>query len=183
PSLLAGTYSITVEQTGFKTANRKGIQLQISTPIVIDISLDIGQANEIVNVEGAFEKLQTGNATIGNVVEQKSIERLPLNGRNPLSLITLEAGVVQRSAGAGSNIISVNGSRDRAFNVTIDGIDANESSVPTATNNLYRLNPDNIKEYKVTTNNATAEEGRNSGASVSIATRSGANDLHGTVFH
>ena len=183
PSLPVGNYRITVEMSGFKTANRMGAILQVDTPLVVDVTLEVGQASEVVNVEGAFEKLQTGNATIGNVVEQKAIESLPLNGRNPLSLITLEAGVTQRSAGAGSNTISVNGSRDRAFNLTIDGIDANESSVPTATNNIYRLNPDNIKEYKVTTNNATAEEGRNSGASVSIATRSGGNDLHGTVFH
>jgi hypothetical protein len=183
PSLPVGSYAITVEMRGFKTTNRTGAILQVDTPLVVDMALEVGQASEIVNVEGSFEKLQTANATIGNVVEQKAIEQLPLNGRNPLSLITLEAGVAQRSAGAGSNTISVNGSRDRAFNVTIDGIDANESSVPTATNNIYRLNPDNIKEYKVTTNNATAEEGRNSGASVSIATRSGGNDLHGTVFH
>jgi carboxypeptidase family protein/TonB-dependent receptor-like protein len=183
PSLPVGSYTITIEISGFKTANRMGAILQVDTPLVVDVALEVGQASEIVNVEGSFEKLQTANATIGNVVEQKAIEQLPLNGRNPLSLITLEAGVTQRSAGAGSNTISVNGSRDRAFNVTIDGIDANESSVPTATNNIYRLNPDNIKEYKVTTNNATAEEGRNSGASVSIATRSGGNDLHGTVFH
>jgi hypothetical protein len=183
PSLPVGSYTITVEMSGFKTTNRTGSILQVDTPLVVDVTLEVGQASEIVNVEGSFEKLQTANATIGNVVEQKAIEQLPLNGRNPLSLITLEAGVTQRSAGAGSNTISVNGSRDRAFNLTIDGIDANESSVPTATNNIYRLNPDNIKEYKVTTNNATAEEGRNSGASVSIATRSGANDLRGTVFH
>ena len=183
PSLPVGSYAITVEMRGFKTTNQIGLILQVDTPLVADVTLAVGQASEIVNVEGSFEKLQTANATIGNVVEQKAIEQLPLNGRNPLSLITLEAGVAQRSAGAGSNTISVNGSRDRAFNVTIDGIDANESSVPTATNNIYRLNPDNIKEYKVTTNNATAEEGRNSGASVSIATRGGGNDLHGTVFH
>jgi carboxypeptidase family protein/TonB-dependent receptor-like protein len=183
PSLPVGSYAITVEMRGFKTTNQMGLILQVDTPLVADVTLAVGQASEIVNVEGSFEKLQTANATIGNVVEQRAIEQLPLNGRNPLSLITLEAGVTQRSAGAGSNTISVNGSRDRAFNVTIDGIDANESSVPTATNNIYRLNPDNIKEYKVTTNNATAEEGRNSGASVSIATRSGGNDLHGTVFH
>src|SRR5262249_37109629 len=183
PSLPVGRYTITIEMNGFKTTNQVGMVLQVDTPLVVDVTLEVGQASEVVNVEGSFEKLQTANATIGNVVEQKAIEQLPLNGRNPLSLITLEAGVTQRSAGAGSNLISVNGSRDRAFNVTIDGIDANESSVPTATNNLYRLNTDNIKEYKVTTNNATAEEGRNSGASISVATRGGGNEIHGTVFH
>ena len=66
--------------------------------------------------------------------------------------------------------------------MTVDGIEANESSVPNPLSNLYRLNPDNVQEYKVTTNNATPEEGRNSGASVSVATRSGTNEFHGTLF-
>ena len=63
-----------------------------------------------------------------------------------------------------------------------DGIEANESSVPNPVSNLYRINPDNVQEFKVTTNNATAEEGRNSGASISIATRSGTSEFHGTGF-
>src|SRR3981081_1696191 len=74
------------------------------------------------------------------------------------------------------------GARDRAYNVTIDGIEAKESSVPNPVSNLYRINPDNIQEFRVTTNNATAEEGRNSGASISIATRSGTSEYHGTGF-
>ncbi|MDQ3754239.1 MAG: carboxypeptidase-like regulatory domain-containing protein, partial [Acidobacteriota bacterium] len=183
PSLPAGAYTVTVERSGFKTVQTTGNALEVDTPLTVDVLLEVGQVSEIVTVQGGAEQLQTSSATIGNVVEQKAIEQLPLNGRNPLSLILTEPGVSPRSAGAGSNTISVNGSRDRAFNITIDGIDANESSVPTATNNVYRINPDSIKEYKVTTNNATPEEGRNSGASISIATRSGGNEFHGTVFY
>ncbi|MBA3321056.1 MAG: carboxypeptidase regulatory-like domain-containing protein [Pyrinomonadaceae bacterium] len=183
PSLGIGVYTITGERSGFKTLQQTGNALEVDTPLTVDLALEVGQVSEVVTVQGGAEQLQTANATIGNVVEQKAIEQLPLNGRNPLSLILNEPGVAPRSAGAGSNTISVNGSRDRAFNITIDGIDANESSVPTATNNVYRINPDSIKEYKVTTNNATPEEGRNSGASISIATRSGGNEIHGTVFY
>src|SRR5207247_11094432 len=84
---------------------------------------------------------------------------------NPLALIALEPGVVQRSAGAAGSGIHVNGARDRSVNVTVDGIEANESSVPNPLSNLYRLNPDNVQEYKVTTNNDTPEEGRYYGAS------------------
>src|SRR5881396_3080326 len=144
--------------------------------------MEIGQVSEVVTVQGGAEQLQTANATIGNVVEQKAIEALPLNGRNPLTLLLLEPGVVQRSFGGAGSGVHVNGARDRAYNVTIDGIEANESSVPNPVSNLYRITPDNVQEYKVTTNNATAEEGRNSGASVSVATRSGTNEFHGTVF-
>lgn len=182
PALPVGSYTITVEQAGFKTASRTGIVIEVNTPVSADVTLEVGQTTDVVTVEGGYERLQTNNATIGNVVPQKAIETLPLNGRNPLTLITLEPGVVQRSSGAAGSGVHVNGSRDRAYNVTIDGIEANESSVPNPVSNLYRINPDNVQEYKVTTNNATAEEGRNSGASVAIATRAGTNELHGTVF-
>ncbi|MBI1763927.1 MAG: TonB-dependent receptor [Acidobacteria bacterium] len=182
PSLPVGKYTVSVEMKGFKTINKTGNVLEVGTPLVVDAVLEVGQASEIVNIEGGYERLQTSNATIGNVVSQKAIEALPLNGRNPLILITLEPGVTQRSFGGIGSGIHVNGSRDRAYNVTIDGIEANESTVPNPVSNLYRINPDNIQEYKVTTNNATAEEGRNSGASVSIATRGGSNDYHGTVW-
>src|SRR5262249_25437137 len=179
-SLPVGNYTITVEKQGFKTLLKPNNALQVGEPLVVDGSLEVGSVSETVTVQSGAEQLQTANATIGNVVEQKAIEALPLNGRNPLTLLLLEPGVAQRSAGGAGSGVHVNGSRDRAYNVTIDGIEANESSVPNPVSNLYRITPDNIQEYKVTTNNATAEEGRNSGASISIATRGGANEYHGT---
>ena len=182
-SLPAGAYTISVEQTGFKKTVRTGNVLEVNTPLNVDITLEVGQLTETVTVQATAETVQTNTATVGNVVDQKSIETLPLNGRNPLTLVLLEPGVVQRSAGGAGSGVHINGSRDRAFNVTIDGIDANESSVPNPVSNLYRLNPDNVQEFKVTTNNATAEEGRNSGASITLTTRAGGNDFHGTVFY
>lgn len=181
-SLPVGNYTVTVEQAGFKKFQHTGNQLEVNTPLTVDVAMEIGQVSEVVTVQGGTEQLQTANATIGNVVDQKAIEALPLNGRNPLTLLLLEPGVVQRSAGAAGSGVHVNGARDRAYNVTIDGIEANESSVPNPVSNLYRINPDNVQEFKVTTNNATAEEGRNSGASISIATRSGTSEYHGTGF-
>src|SRR2546426_6311448 len=181
-SLPVGNYTITVEKQGFKTLQKTNNALQVGEPLTVDGALEIGQVSETVTVSGGTEQLQTANATIGNVVEQKAIEALPLNGRNPLTLLLLEPGVVQRSAGGAGSGVHVNGARDRAYNVTIDGIEANESSVPNPVSNLYRINPDNVQGIKVTTNNATAEEGRNSGASISIATRSGTSEYHGTGF-
>src|SRR5215813_215193 len=181
-SLPVGDYTLTVEQNGFKKFQRTANHLEVNTPLSIDVSMEVGQVSEVVTVQGGTEQLQTANATIGNVVEQKAIETLPLNGRNPLTLLLLEPGVVQRSFGGAGSGVHVNGARDRAYNVTIDGIEANESSVPNPVSNLYRITPDNIQEYKVTTNNATAEEGRNSGASISIATRAGTSEFHGTGF-
>src|SRR5678816_871517 len=182
-ALPVGNYSVTVEQNGLKTLVKNGNHLEVNNPLTVDVVLEIGQLSEVVTVQGGPEQLQTANATLGNVVEQKAIETLPLNGRNPLTLLLLEPGVVQRSFGGAGSGVHVNGSRDRAYNVTIDGIEANESSVPNPVSNLYRINPDNVQEFKVTTNNATAEEGRNSGASISIATRSGTSEYHGTGFY
>src|SRR3989440_4535711 len=181
-SLPVGNYTVTIEKQGFKTLQKKNNPLQVGEPLTVDGALEIGQVSETVTVTGGAEQLQNSNATIGNVVEQKAIEALPLNGRNPLTLLLLEPGVVQRSAGGAGSGVHVNGARDRAYNVTIDGIEANESSVPNPVSNLYRITPDNVQEYKVTTNNATAEEGRNSGASISIATRAGTSEFHGTGF-
>ncbi len=182
-ALPVGVYTVAVEQNGFKKFLKTGAHLEVNTPLNVDVVLEVGQVTEVVTVQGGPEQLQTANATLGNVVEQKAIEALPLNGRNPLTLLLLEPGVVQRSFGGAGSGVHVNGSRDRAYNVTIDGIEANESSVPNPVSNLYRINPDNVQEFKVTTNNATAEEGRNSGASISIATRSGTSDFHGTAFY
>src|SRR5438874_2975282 len=181
-SLPVGKYTISVEKQGFKTLQKIGNVMEVGTPLAVDLALEIGQVSETVTVTGRQEQLQNSSATIGNVVEQKAIETLPLNGRNPLTLLLLEPGVTQRSSGATGSGVHVNGSRDRAFNLTIDGIEANESSVPNPVSNLYRLTPDNVQEYKVTTNNATAEEGRNSGASISVATRAGTSEYHGTGY-
>jgi hypothetical protein len=128
-------------------------------------------------VAATADALQTSSATLGNVVEQRAVVNLPLNGRNPLNLLMYEPGVVQRSG----NTVNVN-ARSSAVNVTIDGIEANESTNPNPTSNIFRLHPDNVQEFKVTTSNPTAEEGRNSGANVSIATRSGTNQIHGSMF-
>jgi hypothetical protein len=182
-SLPVGNYEIKVEAQGFRTYSSTANVLTVGAPLVVDAAMQVGAASEVVSVQGAYEKLATTNAALGDVVERKTITELPLNGRNPLSLITLQPGLVQRTSGGAGSGTHVNGSRDRAFNVTIDGIDANEPSVPNPQSNVYRLNPDNVQEYRVTTHNATAEQGRNSGANVAIATRGGTNEIHGTAFH
>jgi hypothetical protein len=174
PSIGVGTYTVTVEIPGFKTARVTGITLNVGTPAVRNITLELGAAAETVSVEAAPITVNTSNATLGNIVERAAVVTLPLNGRNPLNLIVLEPGVVQ----TGSTGVNVNGLRGQSGNVTIDGIEANEASNPTPVNNVFRINPDNVQEFKVTTSNPTAEEGRNAGLNVSIATRSGGNDFH-----
>ena len=178
PAINVGAYSVRIEAKGFKSFIKTGNTVQVNTPLTVDVTLEVGAASESVSVVASAETLQTSNASVGNVIEQRAIVNLPLNGRNPLNLLIYEPGVVQRSG----NTVNVNGSRSSAVNVTIDGIEANESTNPNPTNNIFRLNPDNVQEFKVTTSNPTPEEGRNSGANVSIATRSGTNQFHGSVF-
>jgi hypothetical protein len=176
PSIAVGSYSLTVQIAGFKKAERTGIIVTVNTPATADVTLEVGSTQETVNVHESGENIQTTNATLGNVVEHQAVARLPLNGRNPLNLIVLEPGVTQRSG----TTINVNGLRSQSGNVTIDGIEANEASNPTPTNNVFRINPDNVQEFKVTTSNPTPEEGKNAGLNVSIATRSGTNEFHGS---
>jgi hypothetical protein len=178
PAIPVGSYTIKAEASGFRALIRSGNVVQVNTPLAVDLTMEVGSASESVEVSAAAEALQTSSATLGNVVEQKAVVNLPLNGRNPLNLLMYEPGVVQRSG----NTVNVNGARSSAVNVTIDGIEANESTNPNPTSNIFRLHPDNVQEFKVTTSNPTAEEGRNSGANVSIATRSGTNQIHGSLF-
>jgi len=182
PALPVGDYSITVAASGFRTFHGSRNRLIVGEPLIVDVKLEVGSPAEAVTVAPARERLATVNGSLGDVVERKAIADLPLNGRNPLSLITLQPGLIQRTnLGEGSGT-HVNGSRDRAFDVTIDGVDANEPSIPNPQQNVYRINPDNVAEYRVTTHNATAEQGRNSGAQIAIVTRSGAAEYHGTIF-
>lgn len=182
-SMPVGNYTITVEIAGFqKYVSRKNV-VSVGAPSVIDPVMEVGAVTQTVEVESTFERLDTTNATMGGVVSRKEIVELPLNGRNPLNLIIFEPGLVQRSSGAAGSGTHVFGSRDRAHNVTIDGIDANESSVPNPQSNIYRLTPDNVQEYRVVTHNATAEFGRNSGANVAISTRQGTNEFHGDIYY
>jgi len=174
PSISVGTYTVTVEMSGFKTVRRTGITLVVGTPATEDITLELGDTREVVKVEASAAPVNTVTATLGNVVEHQAVASLPLNGRNPLNLIVLEPGVTQRQG----TTLTVNGTRSMAGNVTIDGIEANEASNPVPTNNVFRINPDNVEEFKVTTSNPTPEEGKNSGLNVSIATRSGTNSYH-----
>ncbi len=182
-ALPPGPYTITVLKQGFERAVSVHNNLTVGEPLVLDVTLKVGAANETVEVVGGYQRIETTNATVSDVITAEQVVNLPLNGRNPLALLTLEPGVVQRTnsnTGSGTHVF---GSRDRAHNVTIDGIDANESTVPNPQSNLQRLQPDDVQEFRTITLDATAENGRNSGANVMVATKGGTNSVHGTAFY
>lgn len=182
-SLPPGAYSIAIRQAGFQNFTSVHNILTVGAPLVIDAKMRVGSAGEVVQVESSYERIETSSAAISDVVTENQVKNLPLNGRNPLALLTLEPGVVQRSTNGAGSGTHVFGSRDRAHNVTVDGIDANESTVPNPQSNIQRLNPDNVEEFRTVTLGATAENGRNSGANVMVATKSGTNAFHGSMFY
>src|SRR6266480_4890170 len=183
-SLTPGRYSVTVTLAGFQTYTSVHNILTVGTPLVVDVSLKLSTVGQTVQVvESNYQRLETSNATVSDIMDTKQVQNLPLNGRNPLALLTLEPGAVQRTTNGAGSDTHVFGSRDRAHNVTIDGIDANESTVPNPQGNIQRLNPDNVEEFRTVTLGATAEQGRNSGANVIVATKPGTNSLHGSAFY
>lgn len=183
PSLAPGLYTIQVKQAGFETFTSVHNVLSVGAPLVANITLKVGGAQEVVEVQGAYERIETTNATVSDVMTPQQVKELPLNGRNPLSLLTIEPGVVQRSTLAAGSGTHVFGSRDRSHNVTIDGIDANESTVPNPQGNIQRLTPDNVDEFRTVTLNPTAEFGRNSGANVIVGTKAGGKAFHGDAYY
>ncbi|MGI9035268.1 MAG: carboxypeptidase regulatory-like domain-containing protein, partial [Pyrinomonadaceae bacterium] len=180
----AGTYRVSVEKQGFKKFVTTNNVVNVNQPATVNVGLEIGDVSATVTVESKVEEVQTSSSgNIGSTIEQKTVESLPivgLRGRNPLDLLTYQPGV-NTGANTGGGV-HVNGSRDRAFNFTLDGIDINESSAGGSNFTPLRPNPDSIQEFQVVTSNPTAELGRSSGAQVTFVTRSGTNRFSGNVF-
>jgi hypothetical protein len=180
----AGVYTITVEKNGFKKYVSTKNSVNVNIPATVNVPLEIGDVSAVVTVENTAEVVQTGTSgNVGTIIEQQAIESLPIvgtRGRNPLDLLNYQPGVVNGANTGGG--VHVNGSRDRSFNFTLDGIDINESTAGGSNFTPLRPNPDSIQEFQITTSNFTAELGRSSGAQVSFVTRSGTNQFHGNLF-
>ncbi len=179
-----GTYTVAVEREGFKKFVSTKNNANVNLPTTVNVALEIGDVSAVVTVENTAEAVQTGTSgNVGTTIEERTIESLPivgLRGRNPLELINFQPGVVN-GANAGGGV-HVHGSRDRAFNFTLDGIDINESSAGGSNFTPIRTNPDAIQEFQILTSNFTAEQGRSSGAQVTFITKAGTNRLTGNIF-
>ena len=185
--LPVGVYTLRVESPGFRRHEASGIQTQVNEAARVDVTLEIGQVAETVEVAAEVVAVDTQSATLKTVVDQRRVEGLPLNGRNPTQLMQLVAGVsVYRGAGVTSGTtypgvtpVSVNGSRGNATNYILDGGQNNDhySNAP-----VPLPNPDALQEFSVQTNNFSAEFGRNAGGIVNAVTKSGTNELHGSGF-
>jgi hypothetical protein len=180
-----GSYEIDATRQGFKKYTRKGIVLNLNEVVSVDLTLQIGAATEIVEVTGAPPVVDTTSTQLGAVVNERSSTQLPLNTRDVFQLLQLQPGVqsqIGNNLFYGSDkpgVVTVNGGRGRSNNYSVNGGDSNDlfANLPAV-----QPSPDSIEEFRVITNSFDAEYGRNSGAVVNVVTKSGTNDLHGSVY-
>ncbi|HEY2932085.1 MAG TPA: TonB-dependent receptor [Acidobacteriota bacterium] len=187
PFLPVGTYVVSAEAPGFKKAITNPIKLEVGQIAKVDLKLEIGEISQQVNVEGVAPILQTESTVVGEVITGTTVVNLPLNGRNFQQLTLLVPGAITPNPGSftsPSRAFSggrpyVNGNREQGNNFMLDGVDLNETI-----DNLvgYQPNVDAIGEFKILTNNASAEFGNVTGAVVNATLKSGTNEFHGNVF-
>jgi outer membrane receptor protein involved in Fe transport len=181
-NLEAGNYTLTGSGAGFTTATVKQVVVTVSFTQTQDLQLAPAGAQEVVTVAatGAETALNTTDQQISTLITQRKILDLPLLSRDPNSLLLLAPGTNFSTSRLGG--ITVNGQRERNNNFLVDGIDNNDTSVPGIPGGISTPNIDATQEFRVITNNYTAEFGRNTGGLVNVATRSGTNDFHGAAY-
>src|SRR5450631_829775 len=189
PSLLPGSYTISVEMVGFKRSVQSNFPLDIDQKADLDVTLQTGGTSETVEVTAAPPLIKLESSELGDVVSQHQVQDLPLNGRNFAQLVYLVPGVTAGQAGenlsgsssfnprAASNFNAL-GSQANTNAWIVDGIVDNEYTFNTV---MVQPSVESIQEFKVLTGSFSAEFGRGAGV-VSVSTRSGSNDLHGEAF-
>src|SRR5215470_14089023 len=179
-NLFPGLYNVTVEGQGFRRFVQEGVRLMTGERIRLDVALTVGGVNEEVKVTADASLLRTETGSLGQVIPNRRIVDLPLNGRNFFTLITLVPGVAAPPpTTAGPSFPRINGGRPRVNEYLYDGISALQPEP-----GQVAFNPviDAIQEFKVEINSPPAEFGRFNGGVVNLTTKSGTNELHGTVF-
>jgi hypothetical protein len=186
-SIPPGVYSLEFEQTGFKKNVRKGVTLEVNQIVTLNMTMQLGATQEIVDVTSEAPLVDTSSTQLGAVVDDRMVSELPLNAHDTYQFLQLQPGVMS-TAGSSNSIIygsdqagavSVNGGRGRSNNFSVNGGDANDQFVNLPT---VQPSPDSIEEFRVITNTFDAEYGRNSGSVVNVVTKSGTNEWHGDVY-
>lgn len=193
-NILPGRYKIEAEKSGFKKFVRAPIVVEIESGLRVDIVLQIGAQTETVEVTGAPPLLQPETNSLGQVVEQRAVTELPLNGRNPLALVELVPGIVPQGQPSGGNSstsnpvganpfalgdFQVGGGMSGQSQILIDGVPTNGAYL-----NVVTVIPtqDAIQEFKVQTNNLGPEYGRFAGGVINLSTKPGTNRFHGSAY-
>ncbi len=185
--LAPGTYKLTIAAPGFTTVERTDLALQVSLPTTADVQLQVAGSSQAIEVSEAGAPLvNTSDATIGNVFDNKQVEQLPIEARNVVELLSLQPGVLylgnRVNQDSDTRSGAVNGVRSDQSNVTLDGVDVNDQNNGYAFTSVLRNTQDSVEEFRVTTSNANADAGHSAGAQVSLVTKSGTNQFHGSLY-
>ncbi|MFZ1033983.1 MAG: TonB-dependent receptor [Candidatus Acidiferrales bacterium] len=188
PSLQPGNYQITVTASGFQTLVVKDLHLDVAMSVTKDLQLTVGAVTQQVEVTTAAPLIETSTTGVGQVINSKTVQEIPLNGRHFVDLNLLTPGTVTPPAngfltaplrGQGSFAINTAGQREDTTNWLINGINLND---PVQNQVTFQPPVDTLEEFKVDNSTFPAQYGRNAGSIVNIATRSGTNDFHGEAF-
>jgi hypothetical protein len=176
PVLQPGLYVLEIEVIGFKRFINNEVRIYVDSSTEISAVLEVGAINETVTVTSntAGALLNTQDATVGNPFNSHQVTQLPTEARDVINLLTLQPGVTRFGYVAG-------GRSDQA-NITLDGVDINDAQTNSLSTPALRLNAEAIEEFRVTTANPNASQGRSSGAQVSLVTKSGTNQFRGALF-
>ncbi len=188
PTISIGVYRLEVTASGFQTAILGNLKLEVASSVTQDVQLKVGQASETVEVTAQVPLVNTSTNSLGQVINDKTVQEIPLNGRHFTDLSLLTPGTVTPPAngfltaplrGQGSFGINTAGQREDTTNWLVNGINLND---PVQNQLTFQPPIDTLAEYKIDNNSFSAQYGRNSGAIVNLATRSGTNEFHGEAF-
>ena len=188
PSLLPGNYSVTVEASGFAIYRVTSVTLQVAQTVTVNAQLGVASTGEIVKVQGATPIINAATVTMSQVIDQKTVQQMPLNGRHFLDLTNLTPGTVvppvtgsltSASRGLGANSYDTAGQREDSVNFMINGVNLNDASQNQIT---FQPSINTTSEINISNSTYSAEYGRSSGSIVNVATRSGTNAFHGEAF-
>jgi hypothetical protein len=183
--LAPGAYSVTVTATGFGVQTKRA-EFLVSQPATLNFALSVKQVATTVDVSAEDTTMNTTDASIGNSVENRTIQALPMEGRNVPDLLSLQPGVLylgySHDQVFDSRSGAVAGGRSDQGNITLDGIDDNDQATGKAFTGVMRSTLDSVEEFRVTTSNANADAGRSSGAQVNMVTKAGTDVFHGSMY-
>jgi len=185
--LTPGSYKLTAKATGFTDVEISSIELLVNQPATVPISFaKVGTTSTVVSVEAAAALVNTSDASLGNAISTQAIVEMPMYARNVAGLLAFQPGVTSFGSFGAQNLDfrsgSVNGGKSDQANITLDGADVADQNTRQAFTSVLRVTLDSVEEFRTVTSNGDAATGRGSGADIQLVTKSGTNELHGSLY-
>ena len=196
--VVPGTYKVVVEKPGFSVATRADVTLLVNTPATLDMHLELGKTEDVVNVTAEASVVNTVDASVGNTFSELQVRQLPLQTRNVVELLSLQPGVTANGEVLGArrdqNNITLDGvdvndnqnaglvTQNATTGVSYQGVNGNNANVNAGFNAVLPIPLDSVQEFRVTVGGEGVDQGRSSGGQVVLITKSGTNQLHGSLY-